>query len=189
MTGPEAFDLPVRELPIQIFPRPCEGAESFITRLAAANFLKAAYLQACLSEPPTEAGSLSWSRLAVASGRDLAELQALLERTPPPSPDPGTCEYCGRLPKRHTDPGPPPWWCSARCRRRSDLLATAPSSRGVLPGQRETLTCPGCGTSFVRPANSTRIACTKRCHARSVRAAQAELALYENPNAIEDDEP
>jgi endogenous inhibitor of DNA gyrase (YacG/DUF329 family) len=49
--------------------------------------------------------------------------------------------------------------------------------------------CPGCGTVMVRAAHRPRAACSMRCHARNMRAAQAELALYENPNAIEDDEP
>ncbi|MEV6942941.1 hypothetical protein AB0N07_13270 [Streptomyces sp. NPDC051172] len=172
---------PVAELPIQIFPRPCEGVEAFVTRLAQANHLKPAYLRFHLCDPPGYRSTLSWNRLAAATARDPRELQDLLEGTPPPSPVRLECEYCGRRPQGST-PRPPPWWCSARCRRRSDLVSRSPSSRGKIPGQRETLSCMACGADFTRPANSQRDACSPRCHARSIRTRQAELALYENPD-------
>jgi hypothetical protein len=180
--------LPVAELPIQVFPRPCEGPESFISRLAEANYLKPAYLIACLSEPPTERGTLSWTRLAAAAGQDRLELEEVLERTPPPSPVQLVCEYCGRAPRNST-PEPPPWWCSARCRRRSDLVNSAPSSRGIIPGQRETLSCIACGTRFVRSTTKRREhdTCSPRCRERARRTKQAELDLYENPLAVEDE--
>ncbi|MFB6944651.1 MULTISPECIES: hypothetical protein [unclassified Streptomyces] len=181
------LERPVAELPIQVFPRPCEGPESFISRLAQANYLKPAYLNACLSEPPTERGTLSWPRLAAAAGRDHLELQEVLERTPPPPPDLLLCEYCGRPPKPNVQAELPPWLCSAPCRRRNDLLKRAPSSNGILPDQKHVLPCPGCGAQFIRPATSPRSACTPRCHARNTRAQQAELALYENPDAVEDE--
>ncbi|MFE4332497.1 hypothetical protein ACFRQM_24655 [Streptomyces sp. NPDC056831] len=94
--------------------------------------------------------------------------------------------YCGRPPRPDAEAGTSPWWCSARCRRRGDLLNKAPSSNGILPDQKQVLPCPGCGAQFIRPAISPRSACTPRCHGRNVRAQQAELALYENPNAVED---
>ncbi|WP_345669782.1 hypothetical protein [Streptomyces similanensis] len=55
------------------------------------------------------AGALSWSRLAAATGRDPAELQDVLERTPPPPPDRLLCEYCGRPPRPNVEAGPAPW--------------------------------------------------------------------------------
>nr|WP_192806963.1 hypothetical protein [Streptomyces arboris] len=79
--------LRIVELPIQVFPRPCEGAQSFIDRLATANYLKPGYLHTCLCDPPRYRGTLSWSRLAAATGRDPLELREVLERTPPPPPD------------------------------------------------------------------------------------------------------
>lgn len=122
------LDRPVVALPIQVFPRPCEGAETFIARLAHANYLKPFYLRAYLCDPPMTAGAFSWSRLAAATGRDPVELQDVLERIPPPPPDLLLCEYCGRPPRPNVEAGPAPWWCSARCRRRDDLLKSAPSS-------------------------------------------------------------
>ncbi|MDH6707393.1 putative negative regulator of RcsB-dependent stress response [Kitasatospora sp. MAA19] len=38
-------------------------------------------------------------------------------------------------------------------------------------------------------ATIARTACSKRCHARATRTREAELALCENPNAVEDEAP
>lgn len=188
MSAPaEGLDRPVVALPIQVFPLPCEGAEAFIARLAHANHLKPFYLRAYLCDPPmTAGGALSWSRLAAAIGRDSLELREVLERTPPPPPDLLLCEYCGRPPRPNVEAGTPPWWCSIRCRRRRDLLSSAPSSNGILPDQKQVLPCPGRGALFIRPAVSPRSACTPRCYGRNMRVQQAELALYENPNEVAD---
>lgn len=183
----QGLDRPVVVLPIQVFPRPCEGAETFVARPAQANYLKPFYLRVYLCDRPMTAGALSWPRLAAATGRDPVELQDVLERTPPTPPDLLLCQYCSRPPRPNVEAGPAPWWCSARCRRRDDLLKSAPSSSGILPDQKQVLPCPGCGAQFIRPAISPRSACSPRCHGRNVRAQQAELALYENPDAVEDE--
>ncbi|GAA2126472.1 hypothetical protein GCM10009759_78880 [Kitasatospora saccharophila] len=181
---------PVVKLPVQVFPRPCEGAESFIIRLAEANYLKPTVLRAYLCDPPGYRSTLSWARLAAATGRSLLKLQGVLERTPPPSPTRLLCEYCGVPPKPGTEPQPP-WWCTDRCRRRSGLLISAPSSRAVLPGQRSIISCITCGTRFVRSSRRSPDAetCSRNCRAKSVRTREAELALYENPGAIEHEAP
>ncbi|TYC68620.1 hypothetical protein [Streptomyces sp. CB01881] len=177
----------IPKLPVQVFPRPCEGVESFIARLAEANCLKPTVLRAYLCDPPGYRGTISWPRLIAATGRSLRALQDTLERTPPWSLTHPACEYCGRRPGKGKPSSSPPWWCSTRCRRRSDLLAAAPSSRDVLPNQREIVSCLGCGTQVIRLANSTRSTCSKRCLSLSTRFRDAELALYENPNALDPD--
>ncbi|MGW2546200.1 hypothetical protein ACWC5I_36370 [Kitasatospora sp. NPDC001574] len=190
MSDPVTRIRSVTQLPVQVFPRPCEGVESFIARLAEANHLKPTVLRSYLCDPPGPRGTFSWPRLIAATGRSLSELQEVLERTPPPPSEQLLCDYCGRPPSpSRLPPGPPPWWCSTRCRRRAELLATAPSSRGILPDRREIVSCLGCGTQVIRTENSTRNTCSKRCLSLSSRLRDAELALYENPNAVEDEGP
>ncbi|WAL75853.1 hypothetical protein OU787_32520 [Kitasatospora sp. YST-16] len=188
MTVPGISTALIPKLPVQVFPRPCEGVEAFIARLAEANFLKPSQLRSYLCDPPGHRSTISWPRLIAATGRSLEELQNTLERTPPWTITHPACDYCGRRPQRGERLQSHPWWCSPRCRRRSLLLDYAPSSRNVLPGQKVTLVCIGCGTQVIRRANSTRNTCSKRCHAISVRLREAELALYENPNAVEPDD-
>ncbi|MFJ9523705.1 hypothetical protein ACIRPK_36475 [Kitasatospora sp. NPDC101801] len=179
---------PVKMLPVQVFPRPCEGAEAFIARLAEANHLKPAYLCAHLCDPPNHRGTISWARLAAAAGRSLVRLQVVLEQHPPPSPPQSLCEYCGAPPKRESEPPQAPWWCTERCQRRSNLLISAPSSIAVLPGQKSTLSCLTCGTRFIRSTRGTTNTCSRGCQAKLFRTQAAEDALYKNPNAVEDDD-
>ncbi|MFE4516728.1 hypothetical protein ACFRMQ_21330 [Kitasatospora sp. NPDC056783] len=188
MSTPRKGTALIPKLPVHVFPRPCEGVESFIARLAEANFLKPTQLRSYLCDPPGYRSTISWPRLIAATGRSLSNLQDTLERTPLVQPSHPACEYCGPRPGPERSSSSLPWWCSPRCRRRSRLLAEAPSSRDILPGQRQIVSRLGCGTKVIRTANSTRSTCSKRGLSISSRLRDAELALYENPNAVEPDD-
>jgi endogenous inhibitor of DNA gyrase (YacG/DUF329 family) len=105
-----ASDTDVARLPFIVRPQRGEGAASFITRLAQANHLPPAYLRKYLTEPPLHRGKPTWPRIAAAAGRDLTDLQLILNTV--------ECKECGAPIQAKSMFGPKPLTCSRACRQK-----------------------------------------------------------------------
>jgi predicted nucleic acid-binding Zn ribbon protein len=154
--------LPAAELttlPFQVRPVAGEGRESFIERLAEANFLKTDYLRRVLREPPWHRGEPQWERLAAATGRDVAELRDILGH--------GRCKESGS--PISTESSNQRRTCSAACRTKS-YRRRLPEK----PEPRRSISCAHCDRSLSVGASELRRYCSHACREAAYRKRRRE---------------
>jgi endogenous inhibitor of DNA gyrase (YacG/DUF329 family) len=174
MTSP-APDTEVARLPFKVRPQRGEGAASFITRLAQANYLPPAYLRKYLTEPPQHLGRPTWPRIAAAAGRDLVDLQLILNTV--------ECKECGAPIRRKSMFGAKPLTCSRACRQRRHRKRYPASE-----WRREP--CRICGKVMRMQIGQRRPLCSSACRRTAyLERQQRNQQAAEAPSNPEGDSP
>lgn len=174
MTSP-APDTEVARLPFKVRPQRGEGAASFITRLAQANYLPPAYLRKYLTEPPLHLGRPTWPRIAAAAGRDPADLRLILNTV--------ECQECGGSIQAKSMFGPKPLTCSRACRQKR-YRKRYPASEW----RREP--CRICGKLMKMQIGQRRPLCSSACRRTAyLERQQRNQQAAEMPSNPEDDSP